>query len=565
MFLAALVLGSVSPAPPQDLARLLSPDSGLVVGGPGLGALLAADEPPAWFLRLSSPPVGREALRPAVERLRELDSELDLPVVETLASLMHHGVVLGVELRREQPAISIAARAADAETLSDVLAVLERGLVARQGLPSRWLARQRRSVRGFDAWIFDELAFAVEGDLWLLANGEGALRDMIDRRLDGGPSAADGDALRAAADDADAGLWAWLDVDWLAAVDADAAAGLRALATEPGVHLLFGSGVAGLGDARTLSAAVWVDDHRLKLAVRGHGRVTERPFELGPPPTRGGPATVDARADGARLVLHRDLAGLFRHRVELFDVEDLPEFANAISSLALFFGGADIEDEILPALSPWLTLVVREPTFEAGTSPDVPLPAAALIVEIDDAEHVGPQLISAFQTAVGLVNVQSAQDMRPALVMGLELVGDVMMTTARFPTPRPEEGVDVRYNLVPACAVAGDRLVIGTHRSVVAEVVAELASAASTAGPPPAGETVRLAGPFLARGLRANADALAMARVLRSGDTPDEGRAWVASVADLVEAIDQLELRFVRRAAETRELSLQLRFGGEGR
>ena len=564
MLVAALSLGLLPQALPEDLGRLLAPDSALVVGGAGLAALV--DAPPAWAVTLADSPLLRNRLGDARERLDELDDELGLPVLPTIAGLARGGLALGVSLRGESPAVSLAARAADPETLQQAWDAVRNVIAQRNGVGVRWFARQKRVLRGFDAWVFgDELALAIDGDVLLVANGEGPLRDMIDRARDGGASAVDRSAVADARARADgAAVWAWVDIEWIDALAPDTTAELRAFATEPGAHLLLGSGFASLGDARTASAGLWVDDDRLKLGLVGHGDVAERAFDLAAAPGARATATASPSNDGARFVLHRDLAGVFRHRVDLFDVDVLPEFAGAVSGLALFFGGADIEDEILPALSPWLTLVVRAPAFAPDATPDVPLPAAALVVDVDDAERIGPKLVGAFQTAIGLVNVESAQNMQPALVMGLELVGGVAMTTATFPAPHPEDGVDLRYNLVPACGVVDGRLVLGTHRSLVADLIESIA--AGETGPAPApGESVRLSGSFVADGLRQNRGALAMARVLAAGATPDEGRAFVESVAALADSIAALELRFGRPTDDARAFELELAFGEDAR
>src|SRR5262249_18584238 len=158
------------------------------------------------------------------------------------------------------------------------------------------------------------------------------------------------------------------------------------------------------------------------------------------------------------------------HRVDLFPADELPGFAKASSQLALFFGGRDFSEAILPHVSPWMTVVARPVEFDAKAKPEIPLPAAAVVLHVDQPDELGPVLVSAFQTAIGLINVDRAQKGLDALMLQLELVDDVQVTSAHFLAPHAGDGVDLRYNLAPACAMVGSALVVGTHSALVSQI-----------------------------------------------------------------------------------------------
>ena len=129
-------------------------------------------------------------------------------------------------------------------------------------------------------------------------------------------------------------------------------------------------------------------------------------------------------------MVRRDLATLFRERTELFPPQTLPRLSEALSNLALFFEGEDVTESVLPDLSPWMSVVLRDPVFETGRVPEQPLPAAALLATLKDAKRLGPQLTGAFTTAVGLSRLEAAQQMAPSLTLDLQLVEGVTVTSA---------------------------------------------------------------------------------------------------------------------------------------
>ena len=150
----------------------------------------------------------------------------------------------------------------------------------------------------------------------------------------------------------------------------------------------------------------------------------------------------------ASALLYRDFAGLLQNRVELFPAEALPSMAELMTNFALFFGGRDLGDEVLPGLSPWVRIVARPVEFDPGREPELPLPAAVAVARLQDATVDGERFVTAFQTLIGIINVEQAQQAQPMLQLRLGREGAVDVTSARFHTPGPEEGVDMRYNLL---------------------------------------------------------------------------------------------------------------------
>jgi hypothetical protein len=234
-------------------------------------------------------------------------------------------------------------------------------------------------------------------------------------------------------------------------------------------------------------------------------------------------------------VLHRDLAAVFRERAGLFPAEKLPGFAKATGDLALLFGGLDLGQDVLPGISPWVTLVAGRADFAPGTVPDQPLPAAAAILELREPERLGPLLVSAFQTGVGLANADREQKGLDPLLLELRLAGTETITTARFFAPRDGAGLDLRHNLVPACAWSGERFVVGTHASLVEELVRAGGGFADLGA---AVETLELGGDALAEVVDANREALVAREVLRRGRTREQAEEDLRLAASLLRSAD---------------------------
>ena len=575
------------PAPEgvRDLAQLLPASTLVFVDLGGLAPILAAGlEHPLVATLLDSPfgqALQKQAPMDPTEALAWGDAFFGRPVLATLAQMTEAGFSFGFGLKRGQPTYLVAARGNDEGVTRDALERVLTLIAEENGTPPAALVQPMGEVRGFDTWFLGEdLCLATRSGLVLASNDEGTLRDAIDRWVDGtGANLTARDTFRRARRGASseskeaAVLWSWVDIDALEALDPSATDELRELTRSPAAQFLFGPAIAAIGAARQTTAALRLGDDSIELTLAAVGLGGKTATMVLPPAAdrvlgrddKGIAADVLAGPLGsaARGYLYRDIEGLFTHRVELFPPTVLPQFAEATAGLALFFGGADISDEILPALSPWLELFVDELEFSAGTVPDLPLPGAALVAQVANASEVGPLLVGAFQTAIGIANVEGAQQMRPQLVMGLELVEGVTVTSAHYPPPAAGDGVDLRYNLEPACALVGERFIVGTHRDLVADLVRALslmneAPRHASALRRPDLEQLRIAGPVLARVLRANAEALALNAFLEEGKELTVARTEIETLALAGDLVRGITLETARPSLDRVHIALTL-------
>jgi hypothetical protein len=410
----------------------------------------------------------------------------------------------------------------------------------------------------------DKLAMGLQGGVFLAAGDEATLRRMIDLGAAEEPKSAGLAGVvgfrnaRAREHSSEAFVWSWMDLEGLSAgTNAKGLDGLRGMVGQPGTQLLLGPVISTLttADEAVIELGLSADALDLKMTglnvEPGAGDAVLLAQDARPP-------RLPAAAEGetARAVLYRDVEGIFRHRVDLFPADVQPKFAEATAGLATFFGGVDITDEVLPGLGPWVGMVAREPEYETGATPDLPLPAAAFLIHLEDSQDMGDRMISAFQNLVAILNITGAQEMRPSLRLGMESYEGQTFTYGTFRKPAEGEGVDMRYNLVPACTVVGDTFILGTHLSLVKELGGQLARG-ELETEPAAGETLTLRGARLAEVLDANREALVMNAILNEGKDEATASGEVDALTAIAGMIESLRIETSRPTTE--DLSVRLR------
>lgn len=557
----------------RALATLVPADSTVYLEAPGLADLAARGiEHPLVAATLAEPRLKALLAARKVDPRRLLDG-LDalagFEVLPTIARLSQDGAALALAFRRAKPSALLVLRGADARAFGEEIEDLLALAAERAGHPGAF-DQPMDHVLGADLWrAGDDLTIARRETLALVSNDESYLRDALELAAEAearGLAGAAGFAEVPSARPAGELLFAFADVR---AVDARAEQGLlddadgwrklRGMAREPAAQLLLGASFAALGSARSVSLSVVCEREDLRLVLTGHGVDCGPASALLPQREERFAPAPNGRPNAASWVLYRDLADLFGRRTELFPADRLPAFAEALSNLAIFFGGSDVTETVVPALAPWARVIARDVTFDPGLEPEIPLPAAALIARVADTERVAPLFPSAFQTVVGLMNVERGQRGKPPMQLQLELVGEAQVTFARLLPPGPDEGVDVAYNLEPACALVGDLLVLGTHRKLVEGLVRELAAGQVDARAPTS-ERLELSGDALLAALLANREALVMNSVLREGRPRTEAEGEVDGLLAVASLVDRVSLE-ARRVDEQRfalELALDL-------
>jgi hypothetical protein len=194
-------------------------------------------------------------------------------------------------------------------------------------------------------------------------------------------------------------------------------------------------------------------------------------------------------------------------------------------------------------------------TYTSGPKPEIPLPALALIGRLERAEDIGPQFLAAFQTIVSIIGVDQAQKRGRPFLLSVGMEGQVPISTAHYLDPHEGDGVDMRYNLRPACAIVGDALILGTHEELVRALVRDLEGGKSSPGS--ALESLRLDGPTIAELLRTNFETLVMNKVLEDGVTQEKAREEIGGLESLARSIQTLYIELPKARKEHVEVILR--------
>jgi hypothetical protein len=475
------------------------------------------------------------------------DAFIGLPVLDSLAALSRNGagfaLTIDPERAGEEPGMLLVLRGDDPDLLDRALHRVFDLVEEKIGLPGA-LDRPAERFAGADVWKLGEgLLVGRRGSLLVVGNEHGFAREALelaDAEDGHGLSARPDFAAPASARSGEETLWAWVDLERWAELEPEKLGDLRGMEAHPGVQALLGPGISALGSSRAASAWLSLRDGALGAGLLGLGA---SPVDSLAPGGARAPAPIPDRGDVAAGVLYRDYASFVDDRVELFPAEMLPGFAQALSTFSLFFGGADVGEEILPGLSPWVRVVAHELEYEEGRVPEITLPGLALVVELEDPERLSDEFYTAFQTLIGISNVDRAQKGGEQIRLHLGLEGDVEITSARFLAPGPEDGVDIKYNLQPACAVVDGSLVLGTHEELVRDVVRRLAARdAERTDTEGTVEWLSLSGRELHRMLEENFETLVMSKVLDEGVTYEEAEEELGGLKLLLSLVGPIHL-----------------------
>ena len=250
----------------------------------------------------------------------------------------------------------------------------------------------------------------------------------------------------------------------------------------------------------------------------------------------------------ATFILTRDFAEFYERRLELLDPSiegQIVEFDNVVS---IFFGGRSFGDEILPALGDEVALVIGPQRFgDAPTPPDIRLPGFALVASIVDDGLRKSDLLVAFQTTIGIVNADRAQNGLPSMLLSNERINGEDVASARFILDEDVEAKEMRMNASPTVAVVDRHLVIGSAKDHALEVIAAL----KRGGFDPAdgaNSAVLVDVGNLRAILDENSEVLIANRMLEEGENRAEAEAFWGRASQILSLVDVGRLRLDRTA-----------------
>ncbi len=308
---------------------------------------------------------------------------------------------------------------------------------------------------------------------------------------------------------------------------------------DTGITLLFRSWYEMFKQAPWLAASIrWTERElaaalELPLGQQGHLAIVKGYV----PDAKEGVATlIQPPGTIASLSLWRDWATIWESRADLFSAEVAQNLAQLDTFAGQFFGGREFGTDVLGALAPHWRLVISQQDFETlKPPPDVKLPGFAVVAEIAEPEgEFGQKLKTAYQTLVGLTNIDATQQKAAPLELGSEDVEGITLATARYVLPPGAAAEKMtpqrRYNFSPSVAQVGKYFILSSSRGLARSLIKELKGKNGGAGQITAsGSTfaVEADGSELARILELNRDRLAMQTMLERGETKEKAQEQV--------------------------------------
>ncbi|UCD50409.1 MAG: hypothetical protein JSW27_23155 [Phycisphaerales bacterium] len=498
------------------------------------------------YQQQSSSPKFREF----VNTIRFLETSLGTDWRTGLAQLTGGGITVAICPNDTVVAIVDAEDQSLLERLHEIFLSIARAEAAKQGHADRIASKE---YDGVTAWTFDgNEAHAIIGKRLILANRAEALKTVLDLRAQKeGATLADSAAYEAAQRAAQAEAVATVFMNLEPFTNLPPVAEVLEKSRNNPLAALFFAGIAeSFRSSHWLSVGLDIEGRTLTLDALTDGKVSGEtsPAAFALPHKAGDGARPNLSVPRriAALSLYRDLHDFYAAKDELF-----PERTSGLiffeNMMGIFFTGRDLTSEVLAETEPEVRLVVAEQQYdpEVGT-PQVRLPAFAVILRLRDPEQFGRVAEEAWQKAVGLINFTRGQQALPGLIIDRPAHGQTKFTMAYFSTTDVEDKtkLETRFNVRPALAMPGDYLVLSSTDGLACDLIDALGQGGGAKQAPLAQthSLLEVDGTQLASVLRANRESMVRQDMVKKGKTKAEAEAGIDLLITVVECIDGAKL-----------------------
>ncbi len=493
-------------------------------------------------------------------------SQLDTTWEAGLRDLTGGGVLAEIEASPGQsPRIHVLVTAKKPELLakaSEVFLKLARQDAQQKGNPDPAVESTHRGLTITALGGPQGLAYCIGDGKLLATNSVKNIEQLIDRgiqmaALSGkapAPGKADGALAALGASPRwkairdkqkpDALAWSYVDLDRLRKID-PAKFGYKN-PPDTGVTLLFGSWYEAFRKATGATASIRWSDTELAASVDFMQPAGDRaPAFKGYLPIAGKGAGAIIRPPGTigSLSFWRNWSAIWESKADLFSPETVQGFAQLDTFAGQFFGVREFGPDVLGAFEPHWRLVVAAQDYQSiKPVPEVKYPGLAFVTELTEPDSDFAQRLKvAFQTFVGLSNVDAVQKKGPPFELVSEQVDGVTLATARYMVPKSDSPAptspDARYNVSPSAAQVGKYFILSTSAGLARALIKDLKNpdaARKLSGESSETAVLEADGPELARLLELNQARLAMQLMLGRGLTKEKAEAEVAKGLDLL-------------------------------
>jgi len=436
------------------------------------------------------------------------------------------------------------------ERLHETFLDFARAEAQKRGQPDRVASTQHRDIT---AWTFDgKEAHAIIGKRFVLSNRPEGLKAVLDRRAGaGGASLASKSTYRTAKSRIESGSVATVFADLrLLKQIPDVAELLEQPRRNPMAALAFAGIVESIRDSNWLAMGLDIQGSTLILRPLVDGKTVAQtnPASFALPTEAGDGAMPNLLVPRriAAMTLYRDLHQFYAAKDELF-----PERTSGLiffeNMMGIFFSGRDLTTEVLAETRPSLRFVMAEQEFDLAVgTPQIKLPAFAVILRLRNPEQAKEIAEEAWQKALGLINFTRGQQALPGLIIDRLVHNQTKFSMAYFSTTDIEDKtkLDMRFNIRPSLAMPGDYLILSSADGLARDLIDALKREKERTVEALA-EThslLEIEGGRLASILQANRGTLVRGDMVKKGRTQEEAESGIDMLITVVKLIERVKL-----------------------
>ncbi|MBN1509698.1 MAG: hypothetical protein JW955_22820 [Sedimentisphaerales bacterium] len=509
--------------------------------------------------------VSRPKFQEFTNAIKFLEAQLQTDWRTGLAKLAGGGITVAVCPQDTVVAIVDAEDETILQQLHEIFLSISRSKAQEQGQPAKVASKK---YAGVTAWTFDgKEAHAIIGKRFIFTNRSEALKTVLDLRAqpDGKSLAADPAfqaAMRAAGSSPVA---AFVNVKPLLGIP-NVAALLETQRKNPLAALTFAAIAESIRNASWLALGLNIDNKTLTVQASTDGKIAGQAspaaFSL---PSKAGdgawPNLVVPRRIAA-LSVYRDLHGFYAAKDTLF-----PERTSGLiffeNMMGIFFTGRDLTSEVFAETDPHIRIVVAEQQYDPAIgTPQVKLPAFAVVLRLAHPEQFGRVVEEAWQKAVGLIDFTRGQKAQPGLIIDRVTLGETKYTLAYFSADDVNDRTELpmRYNIRPTLAMPGPYVILSSTDGLARDLIGELSREAGQTVTPEARmhSVLEINGAQTATAFQTNRDTLVRGDMVKKGKSRQEAEAGIDLLITLVRLVDQAKLSIGAREGLT-QASFQLR------
>lgn len=248
----------------------------------------------------------------------------------------------------------------------------------------------------------------------------------------------------------------------------------------------------------------------------------------------------------AALSFYRDLHQFYSAKDELF-----PERTSGLiffeNMMGIFFSGRDLTNEVLAETKPEIRFVVAEQDYDSAIgTPQIKLPAFAIILRLQNPEQFNEVAEEAWQKALGLINFTRGQQAMQGLIIDRLVHGGTKFSMAYFSTSGLDEknNLEQRFNIRPALAMPGEYLILSSTDDLARDLIDSLNQEIQLKVKPVSKihSLVEIDTAQLTSILKANRDTMVRSDMVKKGSTQEEAEAGIDLLITLVKLVERAKL-----------------------